>query len=228
MDKDGFYPIHNCKRCNKPLQGQGSGRPAELYAGTYTGLCYPCTNAPMIILRQYPDGAQRKEYSPYRPSYRRNRNSYIAYDDCDDCKGLGYTYRYQRHGSYRAYCDTCSRRFYKHPIRQAYESHYNRLRDRFVSWYDTSVYIALLKAGYDFRFGRPKGLKIRRKKGAIVYKTYDEVPEDILNRWFRIARVLDIGAQLRTIQSRVFRRIPESREFIQGSSPANSDENIDN
>lgn len=35
--------IH-CNRCGKPLNKDG-GHPAELYAGTYTGLCYGCQNS---------------------------------------------------------------------------------------------------------------------------------------------------------------------------------------
>ena len=38
---DGMYPQHECSGCGKLLNADG-GHPAELYAGTYTGLCYEC------------------------------------------------------------------------------------------------------------------------------------------------------------------------------------------
>lgn len=44
MDEHGFLPAHPCRNCGRQLRGADSSYPAELYAGTYTGICYECHN----------------------------------------------------------------------------------------------------------------------------------------------------------------------------------------
>lgn len=85
MNKEGFLPPHSCKNCGKPL----GTVPAELYQGTYTGLCYKCQDAPAIVLKTCPDGALHVSHPPHCPSWRRDRELFYAYADCTDCKGLG-------------------------------------------------------------------------------------------------------------------------------------------
>lgn len=123
MAWDGFLKDMHCKRCGVKLQGQGDGRPAESYAGTYTGLCYKCEKAPVIVLHTYPlDGCKLKEYAPHSPSWRRDRESYHAYDDCPDCKGKGHNIisrSFAQGGSYPSYCTTCFNRFWDHPRRKS-------------------------------------------------------------------------------------------------------------
>ncbi len=120
FDKDGMYPQHNCKGCNKPLNAD-SGHPAELYAGTYTGLCYTCERAPRYIIKTFCDGAIRYSYAPQCPSWRRDRKEFIAYTDCTDCRGNGRIshYSYSSWSDYFAQCQACSDRFYNYPPRKA-------------------------------------------------------------------------------------------------------------
>lgn len=121
MNERGFLPRHDCKRCGKPLQGEDSGRPAELYLGTYTGLCYPCTNAGPWIEHTDSDGAQHWNCPPHCPSWRRDREPYTGYADCPTCKGAGRLYvsrGYPQGGPYYQSCKTCFDRYYAHPLRK--------------------------------------------------------------------------------------------------------------
>ena len=112
-DEDGFLPPTECYRCATPLQGQYSGHPAERYAGTFNGLCDRCTHAEPIKIGEYDNGAELWEYAPHCPSWRRDRESFIAFSDCLVCEGRGFT-RVSRSdsqgGSYREHCRECSKR----------------------------------------------------------------------------------------------------------------------
>src|SRR5262249_19673065 len=113
MDKDGFLPAQDCDVCNKPLQGQGSGHPAELYAGTFTGLCYDCERAPAFLVRVYPCGASEWSFPPSEPSYRRTRELYIGYGGCN-CGGMGRMWKersFRYGGRYAVNCSKCFRRY---------------------------------------------------------------------------------------------------------------------
>lgn len=114
---DGFYPPHNCKDCGKKLNADG-GHPAELYAGTYTGLCYGCENKPQRIEKTYSDGSVLFSYPPHCPSWRRDRKTFYAYTDCTNCNGTGRLYvsrSFALGGSYYNYCKTCLTRFCQTP-----------------------------------------------------------------------------------------------------------------
>ena len=120
MSWDGMYHQHNCKQCGKPLNADG-GHPAELYAGTYTGLCYHCQNEGPYVVKAYCDGAQRISCPPHCPSWRRDREEYTAYPDCPDCHGTGRHYVSRadgKGGSYYRHCECCFERFYAHPGRK--------------------------------------------------------------------------------------------------------------
>lgn len=114
MNRDGFYEGLNCNGCGKPLRGQGSGYPAESYAGTYTGLCYGCTDAPARHVETDETGAEIWEHPPPLPSWRRDRVRYRGYKDCARCKGRGAlpgrNWRRTRD------CDTCWERYLRNPI----------------------------------------------------------------------------------------------------------------
>jgi hypothetical protein len=115
----GMFPATwTCRGCKKPLNATG-GRPAELYAGTYTGLCYDCEGAGPFVLSIYPlDGARAMSYPPSCPSWRRDRETYTAYEDCGTCKGSGVEgMTYANWSTHRNYCQACSTRFHGHPIR---------------------------------------------------------------------------------------------------------------
>lgn len=131
MDSHGFYHGLTCKRCGKPLHGQDSGYPAESYAGTYNGLCYPCTNAGPFVQSTEMDGATIMSYPPHSPSWRRDRETFIAYPDCEECHGKGrfmVSRNYGMGGPYPRSCEPCGKRYDTHPLRVWYHS---RQRQRF-------------------------------------------------------------------------------------------------
>jgi len=113
MDRNGMLPDEIfCARCAKPLNADGN-HPAELYAGTYNGLCYGCTSAgPFVAAVAQLDGCQRVSWPPKEPSYRRSREDHYGYPDCGNCQGLGAT------GSpyYAKTCDACLARWQAHPV----------------------------------------------------------------------------------------------------------------
>lgn len=118
-DDRGFYPVHPCERCGEPLKGQGTGYPAELYAGTYTGLCYPCTREPAkVIATKKLDGAQVWDYPPAQASYRRNRERFIGYPGCQRCNGTGIL-PWGASGPYER-CPSCESRYDAHELRMRY------------------------------------------------------------------------------------------------------------
>lgn len=173
MDKHGFLPPHPCKRCGNPLQGMGDGRPAELYLGTYTGLCYTCERGPAYRANIYPlDGAESWSYPPSCPSWRRDRVSYIAYPDCPDCKNhpgiQGYSHG--QYGSYREYCRACVTRFSQHPARLRYRARITWIRDAAEATY-TGQLIAWCKE---------QGIKVpKRPKGGLGIWLHEQITEDI-------------------------------------------------
>lgn len=128
MDQEGMLPQHPCKNCGKMLNADGY-HPAELYLGTYTGLCYDCEGKGPFIVDEYIDGAKRISYPPNSPAWSREREEYVAYADCPECKGKGMT-RVSKSaphgGSFRKFCKTCSQRFYLHPVRARFFERYRR------------------------------------------------------------------------------------------------------
>lgn len=112
-DWDGFIPgpVH-CRRCRALLHGQGSGYPAETYLGTYNGLCYPCTGRPPEVVGHYSDGAVLVDHPPHCPSWRRSRERFFAWADCQTCQGLGVKWKYGQHGRYPTQCADCRDRRY--------------------------------------------------------------------------------------------------------------------
>lgn len=133
---DGFPPeglVLTCSRCGEELSGRGGDRPAETYAGTYTGLCYGCQRT-----RAFPrqvdelDGAVWWEWPPHSPSWRRDRETYVAYDGCEDCGGRGRRMVSRpdaRGGSYPRNCPACWRRWLDHPVRVLHRKRRARLKE---------------------------------------------------------------------------------------------------
>lgn len=131
MDAQGFYPYGlQCQDCGALLGGRRAesvpgfpsyDRPAELYAGTFTGLCYACEKGGPRLLRRDWDGALHISYPPHCPAWRRDREVEIAYADCPECKGSGRHYVSRADsegGSYYRYCRTCLDRYCAEPHRQ--------------------------------------------------------------------------------------------------------------
>jgi len=120
MDINGMLPAHNCKQCGKPLNADG-GHPAELYAGTYTGLCYSCERSDERLIKTDPlDGCQTWEFPPHSPAWRRTRERFLGFTGCKTCSGKGRLWigrADSQGGSYTQQCPDCSARYWSHPLR---------------------------------------------------------------------------------------------------------------
>jgi hypothetical protein len=105
----GMYPADwRCLVCGKQLNADGN-HPAELYAGTFNGLCYACTSGGPYVVpgSELPDGTRRMSHPPACPSWRRTREEYWGHPDCEHCKGMGAHMRYSSMNQYREYCRPC-------------------------------------------------------------------------------------------------------------------------
>jgi hypothetical protein len=197
FDREGFYPDHNCKRCNQPLSR--TDRPAELYAGSYTGLCYKCQNAPMIVLAVSKlDGCKRVEHAPDCPSHSRERRTFHAYDNCPACKGTGRTYVSRSlayGGSYYTSCDACFKRYYNQERRQQHNTYDSAAsKDIRQRW--------LKAAEAEAKKLMPKAALYYRGKGELRRLIYDSVkyPEakptwDEVNQRFYPLLVAELALQ---------------------------------
>lgn len=120
MDRHGMLPDwFFCTGCGKQLNADGN-HPAELYAGTFNGLCYGCTSRGAYVAKTCAlDGALLVSWPPHCPSWRRDRETFIAYPDCTACGGLGVSGRGSSTGggTYPLHCGLCSARHDAHPVR---------------------------------------------------------------------------------------------------------------
>lgn len=108
----GMYPADwACRACGKTLNADGM-HPAELYAGTFTGLCYGCERSGSYVVpgSELPDGGRLISHPPASPSWRRDRTTHWAYPDCEECGGKGARMRYSNWGQYLEYCRPCMTR----------------------------------------------------------------------------------------------------------------------
>jgi len=152
MDENGMLPPHNCHRCGKPLNADGN-RPAELYLGTYTGLCTACMNASPYEVKRLISGAKLMSHPPHLPSWRRSREEFIWFEDCPDkcIKGV-VPGTWGGWSNYPKQCPTCLARHENHPEVRRYKEDQKKLRA--VQYYWRSRMIAeyerrLKKAGYE-------------------------------------------------------------------------------
>lgn len=105
----GMFPADwRCKACGKVLNADGN-HPAELYAGTFTGLCYSCERGGPYVVpgSELPDGARLVSHPPACPSWRRDRTEHWAYPDCEDCGGKGARMRHTAMNQYLEFCRPC-------------------------------------------------------------------------------------------------------------------------
>lgn len=198
---NGFYNGVTCRKCGKSLDGQGDGHPAESYAGTYTGLCDKCTHAGGFVIRiAESDGCKQWSYPPHCPSWRRDRESYLAYDDCLTCKGTGRIYisrSYPQGGPYYIQCKECSARYYDQPIRKARSEFatraYTRIRALIESRYyaDLRVIIGWRKSKkitartkFDPTEDQTKRIEEAKKTHFEVYQTLTGKLDKIIDRKF--------------------------------------------
>ena len=138
MDNHGMLPQHNCKQCGKALNSDG-GHPAELYAGTYTGLCYSCERSEERLIKTDPlDGANTWEFPPHCPAWRRTRERFIGFTGCAQCGGKGRLWigrADSQCGSYTQQCPECSTRYWHHPLRLWEEKRWGTIRKAAESLY---------------------------------------------------------------------------------------------
>lgn len=138
MDHTGMYPAHPCKQCGRQLNADGD-HPAELYAGTYTGLCYQCERSGERLLAVARlDGAETWEFPPHCPSWRRARERFIGFTGCAECGGKGRLWVGRadaQGGSYSKQCEACSARFWGHPLRKWEQQRWGRIRQAAESEY---------------------------------------------------------------------------------------------
>jgi hypothetical protein len=124
MDDSGMFTAElNCLRCGKVLNADGN-HPAEVYAGTCTGLCYGCTKEGTYVTEvAVLDGALRVSWPPHLPSWRRDRESYYAYAGCETCGGQGVEQNTsdgriaRSSGCWGVQCRACLDRYVNHPAR---------------------------------------------------------------------------------------------------------------
>lgn len=114
MPWDGFLQEGSkCEQCGKILNEDGQ-YPAELYAGTYCGLCDQCMCQGIYQVKGNSDGSKLMSHPPHCPSWRRDREEYIWFEDCDLCnKGavkIDRSFAYG--GTYNVQCKKCSERHY--------------------------------------------------------------------------------------------------------------------
>jgi hypothetical protein len=109
----GHFPSHLCLGgCGKMLDDENGRNPAETYAGTYTGLCYRCSMGPPVVMAVFTfDGAQKVSWPPSCPSWRRSRETFYGYPECENCKGMGATRGWNNHSPIWNHCKDCLKRF---------------------------------------------------------------------------------------------------------------------
>lgn len=116
MDERGFYGEPGqlvCQRCSRGIDRDGN-HPAQRYAGTYTGLCETCVVAPAMLAETLYDGAQVWDWPPHCPAWRTDRQKFIAYPGCAECRGHGrmVVSRHDAHGGDYPYnCRSCLLRY---------------------------------------------------------------------------------------------------------------------
>lgn len=112
-DDRGMYPQHPCRVCGRPLNHDGN-YPAELYAGTYTGICYACERTGPFVVTTFEDGCQLVSHPPHCPAWRRTREEYYWYEGCGQCqRGRVWVSRAgSQGGPYTRSCPTCAPRHY--------------------------------------------------------------------------------------------------------------------
>jgi hypothetical protein len=158
MDRHGMLPDDIfCTRCAKPLNMDG-GHPAELYAGTYNGLCYGCTGTgPYVAAVAQLDGCRRVSWPPHSPSWRRDREDHYGYEGCETCGGLGIVrpaYRSPDNGGGKS-CPVCLARWTSHPVTVA-ESRWSELMHRSLQ--------ATFDRAIDYHAGVPRKCTKKRRQ----------------------------------------------------------------
>lgn len=206
MDKDGMLPDWvTCKGCGCEL---GKVK-AERYLGTYNGLCYPCTNKPYYITRRYQlDNAIQLSYPPHSPAWRRDRETYTSYEDCEDCNGLGQHLKYGSFfNSYRVQCKTCSNKFYNHPVRKQRQEYIEAERERVTIYGKTKVFERCISELNIYIKSWKMG-DLKPKKGMIIVKKKDDLTEE------QIAKVEIIQREESAIWSESINRIYQEEDNL--------------
>ncbi len=158
MDRHGMLPDDwFCGRCAKPLNADGN-HPAEIYAGTFNGLCYGCTSAgPYVAAVTALDGCRRVSWPPHSPSWRRDRESHYGYEGCGTCGGMGIVlpaYRSPDNGGGKS-CPDCLARYAAHPQRAGWSQWSERIMQSCQ---------AAFERAWDYYAGTPKKCTAKRRE----------------------------------------------------------------
>ena len=103
-----------------------TGEPSN-YLGIYTGSCFQCQNRGCYVEKELVDGCLVLNFPPACPSYRREREIFYAYSNCEECGGQGHKMKYSSGANYREYCKTCSDKYYAFPLRKIHQDFINYL-----------------------------------------------------------------------------------------------------
>jgi hypothetical protein len=169
-----MYEGATCKRCGVVMGGRFDGigwdRPAEIYAGTYTGLCDKCMYEKDYTVKEYGCDAKLISVPPDCPSWRRNRKEFIAYSDCETCKGSSWVWK--RSGAwgerYKAQCETCWRKYYDHPRRM--------FRRKYIEAERLNI-VELMDMGFNAE-AKTLGLKVKLV-GTMLKNYSDDLESDV-------------------------------------------------
>lgn len=108
-----------CLTCGKPLNPNGH-RPAETYAGTFTGECYSCQGRGAFFTGvTFASGAQVWSHPPHCPAWRRDRETFTYWPGCEG-QGCA-TGRVMKNsagpfgGQHSAQCPACWAKHEAHP-----------------------------------------------------------------------------------------------------------------
>ena len=187
MDRHGMLPADiRCKQCGAEMNPNGH-RPAELYAGTFTGLCYRCERGGAYVVEELDTGVALVSHPPHCPSWRRDRETFYWYTDCQNPKcrkgKITISRPYPQGGPYPKQCDECGRRHWDHPAQQAR----NRVAENRHLWYRR------MQAEYSRRVKRAGGDDPDRViAGAVLAEgpaqPTDETPPAWPRGWAKVSR----------------------------------------
>jgi hypothetical protein len=189
LDRDGMLPgAWQCQRCGKQLNADGN-HPAELYAGTFNGLCYPCTNGSKYVEgTRLVDGGTVWNYPPHLPSWRRSRETYVFFWDCEQCHGEGVRPSWDN----TARCPTCSKRAYTYGPGHDHHDYRRRALDAAQARFERRL-AAHLKL--------PKRTSRKRRKAASLAlrdeqpETFKAINDEVLAEFRRVNAAIDRRAE---------------------------------
>jgi hypothetical protein len=169
-----------CPECGEKTAARA--QPAELYGGTYTGLCQSCVSKGPYLDETRPaepSGARWWSHPPHCPSWRRDRESFLYFEGADCCRfgRLNVPRADTRGGDYGKQCEKCRDRHERHPVVQETYKQEHLLRAAQLEWRKrmSAEYVARL---YEHGFLPPVSEAVHADFAAGVFQ--DGPPEPTL------------------------------------------------